>query len=81
MREAAGEVSAAERRAFVETMLITGVEDVARADDCNAIDACLSPRASWFMKMLHDRGYSVDTCQLCKRFDDGDGAAGNLPKG
>ena len=65
----------------IAASLMAGVEDVARAEDCNAIHVNLPPHASWLVNMLHERGYSAGTWQLCKRFDDGSGVARIRAKG
>lgn len=51
----------------IAASLMTGVEDVARKEICNAVHAHLPSGPNWLVKMLHDRGYSAGTWQLCKR--------------
>ena len=53
----------------IAATLMAGVEQVADNENCNAVHAHLPSAANWLVKMLHDRGYSAGTWQLCKPFD------------
>ena len=53
----------------IAAALMAGVEEVASTETCNAIHAHLPSVANWLVKMLHDRGYSAGTWQLCKPID------------
>lgn len=54
----------------IATALMDGVDDVARAEGCNAIHVSLRSAANWLVKMLHDRGYCSGTWQVCKHLTD-----------